>query len=128
MSKSAYKHYGLDVYEADGGHEYAVGTDKQADKAAREYVRETLWAFRTSFLARFVPEGVGEDILSIVQEKCESSNEAIARLVGDKLGDLIDEAIQSDGRGHLLSPYDGNEIDSDDIDGLPSGKVAYRLN
>lgn len=128
MSKAQYKYYGLDVYEVEGGREYAVGTDKQADRAAREHIRETLWAFKTSFLARFVPEGIGEDTLSIVQERCESSNEAIARLVGDKLGDLIDEAIQSDGRGHLLSPYDGNEIDSDDVEGLPRGKVAYRLN
>lgn len=128
MSKASHKYYGLDVYEADGGREYAVGTDKQADEAAREYIRETLWAFKTSFLARFVPESISTDILRVLQERYEGSNEAIARLVGDRLGDLIDEAIQSDGRGHLLSPYDGNEIDSDDIDGLPSGKVAYRLN
>jgi len=125
-----YRHYGLKIYEVDSNHSYAVGTDGQATEACRQYIRDSLWAFRPEFLASYTPDGVDAEILSIIiDKKCEDATEIIARLVGDRLGDLIDDAISADGRGHFLSSYDGEERDAEDIDGLPRGKhsLAYRI-
>jgi hypothetical protein len=121
-------HYGLEIHDVDD-HDYAVGTDEQATAACREYIRDSLWAFRPSFIASYTPEGVDEEVIKcLVEKKYEEANEALARLIGDRIGDFLDDAIRSDGRGHFLSGYDGEEIDSDDVDGLPTGLVAYRLS
>jgi hypothetical protein len=123
-----YTHYGLKIYSFGNGRSYAVGTEKQVDAAVREYVRDSLWAFRPEYLEAYTPEGIDAEIIGIiVEKKNEDATEIIARLVGDKLGELIDDAIAADGRGHFLSSYDGNEIDSDEIEGLPKGKIAFRI-
>jgi len=123
----AYKHYGLDVYDL-GRRQYAVGTEEQADEAAREYVRDSLWAFRPEFLEAYMPDGIDAEVLSIViEKKYEDATEIIARLAGDDLGRLIDDAIAADGRGHFLSSYDGHEVSSDEIEGLPKGLIAFRI-
>ncbi len=124
----SHTHYGLVIHDV-GNREYAVGTEEQATAACREYIRETLWAFRPGFVERYTPDGVDAEVIAcLVDHKCEAANEAVARLIGDRLGDFLDDAIKSDGRGHFLSGYDGEEIDSDDVDGLPTGLVAYRLS
>lgn len=121
-------YYGLEIHDVDD-HDYAVGTDEQATAACREYIRDSLWAFRPSFISSYTPEGVDEGVIKcLIEKKYEDANEAVARLIGDRLGDFIDDAIKSDGRGHFLAGYDGNEIDSSDVDGLPAGLVAYRIN
>lgn len=127
---AAYKHYGLDVHELDANHTYAVGTDEQADAAAREYVRDSLWAFKPEFLARYMPDGIDAEIITIiVEKKYEDATELFARLIGDKLGELIDDAIASDGRGHFLASYDSEERDCKDVEGLEdlAGKVCFRI-
>lgn len=121
-------HYGLAVYESADGSEYAVGTNLQAKKAAAVYIRDSLWAFNSDFLEKYVPNGVTSYVLSKLQEQCESANDAIVQLVGDRLKRLIEDAILADGLGHFLSPYDGKESDSEDIEGLPSSKIAFRIN
>jgi hypothetical protein len=126
---NATTYYGLKVHRTPSGREYAYGTENQANEAAREYIRESLWAFRPEFIARYVPESVSEKIITaVVESGYEDSNEAIALLIGDKIGTFTDDAIATDGRGHFLSPYDGREISSDDIEGLPRGRLAYRIN
>jgi hypothetical protein len=123
-----YTHYGLKVYRAEGG-EYAVGTERQVEEAVREYVRDSLWAFRPEFLQGYTPAEVDAEILTvIIEKKCEDATEIIARLVGDRLGKLIDDAVAADGRGHFLASYDGEERDSSDVEGLPKNKLAYRIN
>lgn len=123
-----YRHYGLKVYRVDDG-EFAVGTEEEVDAAVRECVRESLWAFRPEFLANYTPDGVDAEILGIIIEmKCEDATEIIAKLVDERLGKLIDDAVASDGRGHFLSSWDGEERDSDDIKGLPKGRLAFRIN
>lgn len=124
----SHTHYGLVIHDIDD-RDYAVGTDEQATAACREYIRDSLWAFRPGFIAKYTPDGVDAEVIEcLVEKKYEEANEAIARLIGDRLGDFIDDAIKSDGRGHFLAGYDGNEIDSSDVDGLPTGLVAYRIN
>lgn len=131
--KATYDLYGLDIYESPGGRQYAVGTDEQADAAARLYCRDTLWAFKQSFLIGYCPPAVQkifvEKALSVACESlCEDANELIAVVVGDRLGELLDDAVSCDGRGHFLASHDGDEVSSDEIDGLPAGLVAFRLN
>lgn len=100
------------------GKEYLVYTDKQADKAAKEYILETAWAFNTWFImdnlnARFskVNSDTMEEIIKDCQSRCESGNDAILEFI--KKGDFVSDAIRYDGRGHFLSSYDGNEYEQD---------------
>jgi hypothetical protein len=125
--KKDYDHYGLAVYESTDGGEYAVGTEAQSQKAAAAYIRDSLWAFKSDFLEDYVPKGVTADVLGLIQEKCESGNDALAELVGKRLKKLTEDAIKADGRGHFLSSYNGEEMDSEDIEGLPPGKLAFRI-
>ena len=133
FNKSKYELYGLTIYESPGGRQYAVGTEEQADEAARLYCRDSLWAFRPSFVIDYCPpairrEPVEKAIAVACESLCEDANELIAVVVGDRLGELLDDAVSCDGRGHFLASYDGREISSDEIEGLPVGLLAYRLN
>ena len=113
-SPSDYGHYGLDIFKF-GEKQYAIGTDKEANAAAREYIEGSIWAFNASFiLSECGLPGELEDCIKSFQEKeCESANKALLALV-NKCGDLdsfVESAISSDGRGHFLSGYDGEEND-----------------
>lgn len=108
-----------------GSEEYLVLTDHEADERAKEYIKDTLWAFNASFLEGYMPDGVDEDTIKIIQEKCESANPAIIKLVCDNLDSLINDAIGCDGRGHFMSSYDGEEWEVT-IDGVTY--YIYRIN
>lgn len=94
-----------------GSREYLVLTDDEADEKAKENIKESLWAFNASFLSGYLPEGIDEEVITLLQEKCESSNEAFKKMLGDTLDDFIDDAISSDGRGNFMNSYDGNEYE-----------------
>jgi hypothetical protein len=109
VSLERYDHYGLNLYSASGG-DYAVGTDEEADAAAMEYIKESVWAFNASFLASFT--GLPEEMFRGMQDKDEDTNDAFLICVERADGGLkafVEEAISSDGRGHFLSGYDGEE-------------------
>jgi hypothetical protein len=130
MSKLSWKHRGLDVYEVDG-QEWAVGTAQQANRAAREEILDSLWAFNSSFLARFIGLTNEEEkaLRKMQEEMSEGANSIVRRMVGERnLNHLVEEAINADGRGHFLASYDSEEHESDEIEGLPRGKFAYRIN
>ncbi len=123
--KESYTHYGLDVYTVEGDR-YAVGTNAQAYAAARDYIEETLWAFKAEFILSCCElDASGAECLRALQEKaCEGANDFILSLVSKTCGldRFCEEAERSDGRGHFLSPYDGEEIE------LLGGKAfAYKL-
>jgi hypothetical protein len=115
-----------DYYNAD----YQVLTDSEADEKAAEYIKDSLWAFNSNFLSNVT--GFDESIFDAIQanDKCESNNKAILQLVGDNLDDLINEAISSDGRGHFLNTYDGNEeeFNCKDYTGENQYLFVYRMN
>ena len=103
--------YGDHAYDADGG-EWLVLTDEEADEAARDAIRESVWAFRPEFVAGYVPEGIDADTLQAIQgERCEDANAPILALIeaGAGFDDFAADAIGADGRGHFLSHYDGEE-------------------
>lgn len=129
--KLSYDHYGLDVYETEDGKEWAVGTEAQANRAAKEDILEHLWAFNSSFIAKAVGLTDEEEKgLALMQKELnEGANALMRRIIGERNIDrLVRDAIKADGRGHFLSGYDSEERDSNDIEGLPRGKLAYRMN
>jgi hypothetical protein len=91
--------------------DYVVYTDKEADDAVFEYIKDSVWSFNPSFLANYIDLPV-EDIKQL-QKSCEDSNNVFLKLLGDELEDFVYDAICTDGRGHFLSPYDGVESQID---------------
>jgi hypothetical protein len=98
------------AFESGPG-EWLALTDDDADECVREHIRDSLWAFRPEFLASVT--GMDERIFTTFAEAnlCESANEAVEALVQHTCGldKLVKEAVASDGRGHFLSSYDGEE-------------------
>jgi len=94
-----------DIYSFDG-EEYMILTDDEADEKVAEYIKDSVWAFNPSFLS--CHSGIDEDVFKLLQEKCESANEAILKLIKD-FDHFVEDAVASDGRGHFLSSYDGYE-------------------
>lgn len=111
-----------EVFEHDG-EEFLILSDDEADERVREYILESVWAFRPEFLAGHLKDGVDQEVIELIQSngKCESNNSAILSLIDD-LDHLIDDAIKCDGRGHFLAQYDGDEIE------LGNDLFAYRIN
>lgn len=94
----------------DGNAEYIVLTDDEANQMASDYIKDSVWAFNKSFLDCHSEaiSAMDEETYKVIQERCESSNKAVWAMIDDK-DHFIDDAIASDGRGHFLSSYDGNE-------------------
>ncbi len=109
-----------------GRQEYLVLTDSEADAKAREYILDSVWAFNKSFLdchSEAIAE-IDEKAFAKLQEGCESVNKAFIAMIDD-LDHFVEDAINSDGRGHFISQYDGEENEVS-IDG--TWFYVYRLN
>lgn len=104
--------------------DYLVLTDEEADELAKEMILDSVWAFKPNFLSSFT--GIDEDVFIAIQNngKCESNNNAILSMIDDEDG-FCREAIQWDGRGHFMSPYDGSE-NEEDVNGITY--YIYRQN
>jgi hypothetical protein len=125
LTLESYAHYGLEVF-SNGSQEYAVGTDKEADEACKEYIKDSAWAFRSSFICEYcnLPQELAEALEAMQSKKCEGANDAILALIEKTDGGLdgfVEEAVSADGRGHFLSSYDGNENEK-------GGFFIYRIN
>lgn len=114
--------YGENSFDADGG-EYLVLTDDEADELAAERIKESLWAFNAEFIASHTKHGLDDAQIEAIKEMqgrlCESANSIIEALIED-LDYFIDDAVKSDGRGHFISHYDGEEHEV-----VIDGKVAF---
>jgi len=119
-----YDHYGLEVYSL-GDKEYAIGDDKEADKVCTEYIKDTAWAFNADFILGQcgLPFSGAESLKSMQEKSCEGANDFILALIEKTCGieDFTESAISADGRGHFLSPYDGEENEE-------GGYFIYRIN
>jgi hypothetical protein len=100
-----------------------VGDDEQAGEALYEYIEQSVWAFRASFIARECNLPEAEGMIEAAQEKCEDANDGILAMIKGTCGlkSFVDSAESADGRGHFLSLYDSNE---NEVDGF----FIYRLN
>lgn len=105
-------------YSADGA-EYLVLTDSEADERAKEYIKDSIWAFNASFLSGFT--GQPEEVFTALSGLCEGANDAILGMIGNRFDELADDAIRLDGRGHFIAGYDGEENQSGDY-------FIYRTN
>jgi hypothetical protein len=142
------------AFEVDG-EEWEVLTDREADEKLKDYIRESVWAFNTDFLASHIDaedvvrqlglessfedeDGeeveIGDDeevihmntgmnlveLIKSFQEKFEDGNSDLIGMIGD-FDRFVSDAESSDGRGHFLSGYDGEEVEM--------GKFfGYRIN
>jgi len=127
LREENYDYYGLKIFSAYGL-EYAIGTDEQAQEAASEYIKQTLWAFNASFIIDHSKLEYSSDVEKCIKEMqgklCESANDLVKALIED-LDEFIEDAISADGRGTFLSSYDSEEVEMA-IDG--EYFYAYRLN
>lgn len=127
IREERYDSYGLKVFSAYGL-EYAVGTDEEADEAVKENIKQSLWAFNSSFILSHSKVGYNPEIEKSLKEMqgklCESANSLVEALIED-MDAFIEDAISADGRGHFLSSYDGDENELI-IDG--EYLYAYRIN
>jgi len=88
--------------------EYLVLTEEEADDKARDYILDSVWAFRPEFLAAHC-DLEPEDIETIQSnDKCEGNNKILTKLIND-VEHFVDDAIKCDGRGHFMSSYDDEE-------------------
>lgn len=110
-----------------GKQEYLVLTDEEADERCKDYILDTLWACNTSFIRNYIDTRTDYDEKSLckclvaLQELCETSNVVIKLLVGNRIDELIEDAISTDKRGVFLASYDGEEIEESDY-------YIYRTN
>ena len=99
------------------GDEYLVLEDDEADEAAKDYIRESLWAFHANFIASHSRDrclgGYEEYLQNIQEECCEGCNELIYAMIAD-FDHFVNDAISADGRGHFIAPYDFKEIEEGD--------------
>ena len=113
LTLESHTHYGLEVF-SNGRKEYAVGTDSEADEACKEYIKDSAWAFRSSFICDYcnLPQELAEALEAMQSKKCEGANDAILALIEKTDGGLegfVEDAVSADGRGHFLSSYEGEE-------------------
>lgn len=103
--------------------EFLVLTDDEAEEKTREEIRQSLWAFNPDFILRhtkayenttdYEDEAIIEALKEVQGRICESANELVYALIND-FDEFCEDAIDSDGRGHFLSYYDGEEHESGD--------------
>ena len=109
--------------EADGS-EFLVLTDEEADAKAYEEIEESLWAFNADFIIDMCGFSGGEkSLIAMQRESCEDCNEFIKAMIEGTctLDTFVQSAIETDGRGHFISMYDGEENEQDEY-------FIYRVN
>ena len=124
LSEERHDCYGMTVYSL-GSKEYAIGTDAEADEAAQQAIKDSLWAFNASFILSEcdLPSELEDAIKAFQEDKCEGANDAILALIEkcSSLEDFAQAAISADGRGHFLAGYDHEENEEGDF-------FIYRTN
>lgn len=106
--------------------EYRVLTDEEADDVARIDIENSLWAFNPDFILEHCSAYGKSDekqlkrmenaLSTMLETLCDDANPIVEALIGgvDGIGDFVSDAIDSDGRGHFISLYDGEEHESGD--------------
>lgn len=115
--------YNNNIFEY-GNQEYLVVDEEEADQAVKENILESLWAFNIEFVLPHTNIDNNDRVIKALKkmqaELCEDCNEIIKGIITD-IEEFIEDAVETDGRGHLLSPYNGEEVEEE-------GYFIYRLN
>lgn len=103
--------------------DYLVLTDSEATEQTKEYIRDMLWAFKSDFIMEYLNSDVElsdkqyNDTQKAIEEMqkslCENANEIIYSLISNNYDDFVETAIETDGRGHFLAGYDGDELETE---------------
>jgi hypothetical protein len=105
------------AFEGTRNWDLIVMTSDEADARADQYVRETVWATNSQWIADFTPDSItAEHIDAMRGDKCESMNEALTALIesGRGMDAFVEATIAADGRERFLSSYDDAEYEEDD--------------
>jgi len=104
--------YTENAFDAEGK-TFLVLTDEEADEAARDAVRDSLWACNASFLTSYIPtlrnERASRAWQKMVSELCEDAGPLVEAMLGNRLEECLGDAVSLDGRGHFLAGYDSEE-------------------
>ena len=120
---------GYNTFEI-AGCEFKVLTDSEADEAARDDIVNSLWAFNPDFILSHTDfwedlsaneaAKVEKALEAMTSKLCESANPLVKAMIAD-FDEFVEDAIDTDGRGHFISWYDGEENESGDY-------FIYRTN
>jgi hypothetical protein len=128
LKEARYDTYGLTTFD-HGSQSYAIGTDEEAGAACLEYIKDSVWAFNSSFICEQcdLPWELVECLSDFQQSKCEGANDALLALVEKctTLEEFTAAAVRADGRGHFLNGYDGNEDEIYAIDQNDEKQTYY---
>ena len=111
-------------YSTISSDEYLVLTDDEANEKVYEEIENSLWAFNAEFIIEMTGLNSGVKSLRTMQEKsCEDCNDFIRAIIDGTCGmdSFVESAIESDGRGHFISYYDGEENEKGEY-------FIYRVN
>ena len=99
------------------GNDYAMLTDGDADQECIDYIKESVWSFRSEFLSG--ETGIDQSVFEALADKCEGANDAVRSIIDGSCGidAFVDAAIAADGRGRFLASYDSEENEYCDDNG-----------
>lgn len=127
VNKEDYDYYRLDIYTGNDM-EYAIGIKQEVDEAVRNYIRDSLWTFRTEFILKHSRVGESKKIIKALEEMqaklSEDCNEIVYALLED-FDKFAKAAVEADGRGVFLATYDSEETEVD-VNGITF--YCYRTN
>ena len=112
------------TYGTGNGNEYMVLTDYEANEKVYEEIENSLWTFNAEFIIEMARLNRGVKSLRTMQENyCEDCNDFIRAIIDGTCGmdSFVESAIESDGRGHFISYYDGEENEKGEY-------FIYRVN
>ena len=112
------------TYSTINSEEYLVLTDDEANEKVYEEIENSLWAFNAEFIIEMCGLNSGVKSLRTMQENsCEDCNDFIRAIIDGTCGmdSFVESAIESDGRGHFISSYDGEENEQGEY-------FIYRIN
>lgn len=104
--------------------EFLVLTEEEAHEAVTDYIKESLWAFTPGFIGGHTRNGLSDramqGLMKAQEACCEGVNDLVEAMIVD-MEVFVKDAVEADGRGHFLSPYDGLEHEV-------NGFFIYRMN
>jgi hypothetical protein len=118
-----YDYYGLPVLSINEQDYILAETESAATEACKRNLEEMYWAFTNTYIKshlkdefKLLSDSTVTAILYAIAEECEEGNLFIKAIIKDP-DKFIEEAINTDGRGHFLSNYDGKELSYLDLYG-----------